>query len=171
MKSNRGVSVIELVLVIIILVIIATFSIFSGKNTVNQTTATEIYTEINSMRDIVSGINIKKFLDENFALKPGEQYDVKVSELNIAEEDFEKEYEINIKSGDYEKLYLIYGMDNQEKYTTSKVRDVYGLDSIKHTYLVNFEEGTVVLLESITIDKKKVRTYEQIRALLDNGEV
>ena len=171
MKNNNGVSMIELVIVIIILLIIATFSIFSSSEVVDQATATEIYTEIESMRKAINNINVKKELNEDFILTSGEHYDVKVSDLNEEEIDFELEYDINIEPGKYDKLYVIYGMDEIEKYNESKVRENYGLDSIKHTYLVNFDDGEVELLRDVTIAEKNVRTYEQIRALVDDGEI
>ena len=73
--------------------------------------------------------------------------------------------------GDFDKLYVIYGMDELDKYELSKVKDSYGFESIKHTYLVNFDKAEVDLLKSIIIADKEVRTFEQVRALVDNGEI
>lgn len=171
MNNKKGVSMIELVIVIIVLLIIATFSVFSGREAIEQAEATEVYVEMNSMREAVNSINLKKELNENFKETKGEHYDKKASELNPSEENFEIEYGITIESGDFENLYIIYGMDELEEYNKSNVKESYGLDSIKHTYLVNFEKGKVDLLRQITVANRKVRTFEQVRALVDEGEI
>lgn len=171
MNSKKGVSLIELVIVIIIILIITTFSILSGNESINQATATEIYTEINSMREAANSINIKKELNQGFSVVKGEHYDVKASELAPTETDFEIMYNLTVESGDFDDLYIIYGMDENEKYKTSDVKKSYGLDAIKHTYLVNFDKSKVDLLKSVKIDKREVRTFEQIRALVDDGEI
>ena len=171
MRAKKGVSLIDLVLVIIIILIIATFSVFSGRQTLDQATATEVYTEINGIRSAINSINIKKDMDEKFVFTESEHYDIKASNLSSSESDFEATYGIDIATGEFDNLYIIYGMDELEKYNLSKVKDSYGLDSIKHTYIVNFDEGKVDLLENITIANKSVRTFEQVRALVDNGEL
>lgn len=171
MKKENGVSMMELVIVIIILIIITTFSVFSGKEAVNQAEVTELYTEMNSIREALNGINIKKDMNENFEIKSGEHYDVKATEINPVEAEFEVLYDIEIKDGDFDKLYIIYGMDEMEKYELSNVRKSYNFESIKHTYLVNFEKAEVDLLKSIVIADKKVRTFEQVRALVDDGDI
>lgn len=171
MRNKKGVTMIELVLVIIIILIIATFSVLSGRETFNQATATEVYTEISAIREAVNGVNIKRDLDEKFELTSGDYYDVKASELNQVEAEFEAEYGFEVENGEFENLYIIYGMDELEKYNESKVKNTYGFDSIKHTYIINFNKVEVDLLENLTISDKTVRTYEEIRALVDNGEI
>lgn len=169
MRNQNGVNMIELVLVIIILIIIATFSVFTGRETVDQASITEVYTEINSIRNMVNSANIEKELDSYSDYKKGEHYNVKVSEKYNSEEEFEATYGFNVPSGDYEKLYIIYGMDDLGNYEGSKVKDHYGLDSIKHTYLVNFEKVEVDLLKPIILADRAVRTFEQIRNLVEDG--
>ena len=67
MNSKKGVSLIELVIVIIIILIITTFSILSGNESINQATATEIYTEINSMREAANMI-MSQIVGNNYIL-------------------------------------------------------------------------------------------------------
>ena len=123
------------------------------------------------MREAVNSINVKKELNENFVLIKGEHYDKKASELNAVEDNFKAEYGIDIESGDFDNLYIIYGMDELGEYNKSNVKESYGFDSIKHTYLINFEKGKVDLLKTITVANRNVRTFEQIRSLVDDGEI
>ena len=171
MKTQKGVTMIELVIVLIIILLIASFSVYSGKESVDRATATEVYAEINSMRAAINSINIKKDLDESFVLTKGEHYDIKATDLKNTKVEFEVQYDITLGDVDYDDLYVIYGMDNLDIYNTSKVKESYGLDSIKHTYLVNFEEGTADLFNYIKISNRNVRTFEQVRALVDDGEI
>ena len=174
MKKERGVTMIELVIVLIIILLISTFSIYSGNKATDQANVTEVYTEINSMRAAVNSILIKEELDNEFELIEGIHYDKKVSDIPGLEtlEAFETEYEIDvINEEEYGNLYLIYGLDELENYNSSEVRNNYGLDSIKHTYLVNFVTGRVELLKSVKLADRNVRTFEQIRALVEGGSI
>lgn len=171
MKNQKGVTMMELVIVLIIILLITTFAVYTGKDSIDQAVATEVYNEMNSMKNIVNGINIKQDLNENFSYISGEHYDFKVSELASTIEEFENAYNIDIDENDFENLYIIVGMDNLLEYEKSEVRKYYGLDSIKHSYLVNFKESEVELLKSITIANRNVRTFEQVRALVDDGEI
>ena len=171
MKKQNGVSMIELVIVLIVILLISTFSVYTGKEAVDQATATEVYTEINSIRSAINSINIKKELDESFTIVSGEHYDAKATDIKATKDEFEVEYGITVSDEEFDNLYIIYGMDELEKYKASNVKDKYGLDSIKHTYLVNFKECSVDLFKSIKISDRNVRTFEQVRALVDNGEI
>lgn len=175
MKNQKGVTMIELVIVLVILLLMTTFAVYTGSESTNQAIATEVYTEINSMKSATNSILIKKELNEDFILEEGIHFDKKLSD-EITIDELKENYGINIDTpSEFQKLYLIYGMDEYgmsgDRYKSSNVGKNYGLDSIKHTYLVNFETGKVDLLNSLTIANKQVRTYEQIRALVDDGDI
>lgn len=171
MKKQGGVTMVELVIVIIIILIITTFSVYTGKEATTQATVTEVYTEMNSMRNAVNSLLIKRDMDEDFALSAGEQYDFKVSELATSTEEFKNAFGVELDETEFDEFYIIIGMDDMEKYKNSEVKKYYGFESIKHTYIVNFETGEVALLKSMKLANRNVRTYEQVRALVDNGEV
>lgn len=171
MKKQNGVTMVELVIVIIIILIITTFSVYTGKEATDQATVTEVYVEMTSMKNAVNSVIIKKDLDEDFELKPGDQYDFKVSELAADAEEFKNAFGIDVDEADFDDVYIIIGMDDMEKYEQSKVREYYGIDSIKHSYIVNFEKGEVELLKTIKLANRNVRTFEQVRALVDDGDI
>ena len=169
MKKQKGVSMMELVIVVIIIIIIATFSVYTGKNVLDQSTATEVYEEMNVLMTCLNEINLRKSLsDEEFILERGVHYDEKVSDLFSNKNSFEAMYGATLTDEEFQNLYIIYGMDILENYRNSTVRRYYALDDIKHSYLVNFEEARVDLLKTIKISNKSVRTYNQVRALVDN---
>lgn len=171
MKKQNGVTMVELVIVIIIILIITTFSVYTGKEATDQATVTEVYVEMASMKNAVNSVIIKKDLDEDFELKSGDQYDFKVSELAADAEEFKNAFGVEVDEADFDDAYIIIGMDDMEKYEQSKVREYYGIDSIKHSYIVNFEKGEVELLKTIKLANRNVRTFEQVRALIDDGDI
>lgn len=171
MKKQNGVTMVELVIVIIIILIITTFSVYTGKEATDQATVTEVYVEMTSMKNAVNSVIIKKDLDEDFELKSGDQYDFKVSELAADAEEFKNAFGVEVDEADFDDVYIIIGMDDMEKYEQSKVREYYGIDSIKHSYIVNFEKGEVELLKTIKLANRNVRTFEQVRALVDDGDI
>ncbi len=171
MKKQNGVTMVELVIVIIIILIITTFSVYTGKEATDQATVTEVYVEMTSMKNAVNSVIIKKDLDEDFELKSGDQYDFKVSELAADAEEFKNAFGVEVDEADFDDAYIIIGMDDMEKYEQSKVREYYGIDSIKHSYIVNFEKGEVELLKTIKLANRNVRTFEQVRALVDDGDI
>ena len=171
MKKQNGVTMVELVIVIIIILIITTFSVYTGKEATDQATVTEVYVEMTSMKNAVNSVIIKKDLDEDFELKSADQYDFKVSELAADAEEFKNAFGVEVDEADFDDAYIIIGMDDMEKYEQSKVREYYGIDSIKHSYIVNFEKGEVELLKTIKLANRNVRTFEQVRALIDDGDI
>ena len=157
MKKQNGVTMVELVIVIIIILIITTFSVYTGKEATDQATVTEVYVEMTSMKNAVNSVIIKKDLDEDFELKSGDQYDFKVSELAADAEEFKNAFGIEVDEADFDDAYIIIGMDDMEKYEQS--------------YIVNFEKGEVELLKTIKLANRNVRTFEQVRALVDDGDI
>ena len=154
MKNKKGVSMIELVIVIIIILIITTFAVFSGRESVEQATITELYSEMNAMKGIINSFNIKQEIDQNF--NSGDYYGKKASEV-YSENELITIYNYDMESGDYENLYIIYGMDNEDynennEYKYNIVKDSYGLESIKHTYITASIGATIcpVLITSHT---------------------
>lgn len=171
MKNQKGVTMIELVIVLIIILLITTFSIYTGQNSVDQATATEVYSEMNAMREALNGVIIKNDIYGYYEYVAGEQYDFKVSELAGTAQEFENAYGIDIDDAEFDNLYIIVGMDDMANYKNSKVKEYYGFESIKHSYLVNFEKGRADLLKTIKLSNRNVRTFEQVRALVDDGEI
>lgn len=159
MKSNYGVTMVELVVVIIIIILITTFAVMNGRGTLNQADATEVYAEMNAMKDALNGVILKQNIDSDFSL---EQYYDKTFEAASG-----VSYDDNVLEKE-EEWYIIFGKD-QAGYESSSVRSRLGLDSINRTYIVNFGTGEVELYQPVTLLNTSVRTYEEVRALVSNS--
>ncbi len=165
MKSNRGVTMVEMVVVIIIILMIAIFAVASGRETLDQTDVAEIHVEMKSMKNAVNGIMMKQNINEKFVIEKGKHYDEAFyPAANV-------EYGQNV-IGNESAWVIIYGMDNEEAYLQSTVKNGLGLDSINHTYIVNFQTTEVELYKPIKVANTYiVRTFDEVRSLVEDGKI
>lgn len=167
MKSQLGVTMIELVIVLIITMVIATVAISSGKKTLTEADVTEVYVEMSTIQKTINTVMMQMEMNTNLRLEQGKHYDI----------DFDTGRDTSVQYGDNvlgaaEEWCIIYGVtaDREEEkaiYDISKVRETLGLDSINHSYIVNYNTGEVELLRPLVIDSKQVRTYEQVRTVAE----
>ena len=153
MSSKKGVSLIELVIVVITLIIIASFTVFSGKDSIEKAEAAEIFSEITNVKKAVNGVIVQMDLEDKYN----------------DEEWLSKFY--NIKDSDW---YEIYGMDMEDEYHTPKSNDVrknLDLDSLKRSYKVNFTTGDVKLSKPINILGEVIESYDEIRTLVESNKI
>lgn len=167
MRNQAGVTMIELVIVLIITLVIATVAISSGQKTLTEADITEVYVEMTTLKKAVNTAMLQMEMNSDLRIEEGKFYD----------KDFDSGRDTSVTYGDNvlasaENWYIIYGITSEKAeekaiYDTSEVRDTLGLDSINHTYIVNYETGEVELLRPIVIDSKQVRTYEQVRTVAE----
>ena len=167
MKSQLGVTMIELVIVLIITLVIATVAINSGKDTLKEADVTEVYVEMSTMQKTVNSIMLQREMNPNLEIEKGKHYD----------EEFDTGRDTSVTYGDNvltnaDKWHIIYGVAADKAaekaiYDSSIVRDILGLDAINHTYIVNYETGEVELLRPLEIDSKLVRTYYEVRSVAE----
>ena len=129
----------------IIMILLVCFAVFSGFDSIEKAKATELYEEMNSMKNAVSGIMTQKILEY--------KDDVWLSNY----------YNYDMGNG----WYQVWKSGSGENDLSQK----YELDSIKRTYMVNFETGDIALLESVEILGTSVRTYESARALVESDKI
>lgn len=148
MRSNHGISIVELVIVMIIMILLVSFAVFSGIDSVEKAEVTELYTEMNSMRNAINGVMTQKYM------------------LDEDDEWLKSYYDEDVGNG----WYVIYGM-NESGYETSDVRNKLEMEMIKRSYMVSFESGEVMLSKPIDLLGTSVRTYESVRALAESGKI
>lgn len=162
MRNDSGVTMVEIAIVLVIIIMIAAFAVMSGRTTLEEADASEVYIEMNSMKEAINSIIMKGNMDESFMIEKGKQYDlpfVPVPGVFYGEN-------VTDYSSDW---YIIFGKDNEEAYKESKVKKELGFDAINHTYIVNFNTDSVELYKPITILNTQVRTYDEVRALVSNS--
>ena len=148
MKENRGISIVELVIVMIIMLLIVSFAVYSGIDSIKKAEATELFEEMNSIKEAIVSAKMKK-------------------EFEDLDDDWIKDFYDEELSGDW---YIIYGI-NDTGYEESDVRKNLGLETIRRRYLVNFVEEDIMLESSVEVLGKNVRTYDAVRNLVKSNKL
>ena len=171
MKKQSGVTMIELVIVLIITLVIATVAISSGQKTLNEADVAEVYVEMSTMQKTVSTVIMQLDMNDDLELEQGKHYDIDFETYKNTTLEGLGEYGDNVLANSLD-WYIIYGVAAEKEsekamYDVSDVRETLGLDSINHSYIVNYKTGEVELLRPLVINSKKVRTYEQVRSVAE----
>lgn len=160
MKNNLGVTMIELVVVLVIIIIIATVAVTSGTKTLDEADIAEVYIEMDSMKETINAVILQKSMNEDLRLEQGKHYDADFVPAEGVT------YGDNVL-GYQDDWHIIFGVDEKDIYLESQVRDTLGLDSINHTYIVNYETAEIELYKPIIVADTMVRTYEQVRSVAE----
>lgn len=146
MIKNKGVSMIELVIVIVILIMIAAFAILSTQTTNLQAEATLLYTEMKALK--VGVQSVKQDYDCGIieTLEAGKHY-------NTMEDEW----------------YVIYGI-SEPNYSEEIIANL-SLDELKRTYLVDYKTGDIKLQEGVTLGDYKIETYDDIEKIIKSGAI
>ena len=137
MKSNKGISLVELVIVMIIMILLVSFTVFKGIDSINKSEATELYEEMTALKTAVSGIMTQKFVGE---------YD---------DEWLKSYYNEDVGNGWYEIK------STKEAGASGDLAAKYGVDTIRRSYLINFETGEITLSKPV----------DSVRALVESNRI
>lgn len=148
MKWNHGITVVELVLVMIIMILLVSFAVYSGIDSVGKAEATELYEEMTSMKNALVGIvTQKEILDEDDAW-------------------LSAYYNKDMGNGWY-----IVRASNELESGEVDLSSKYEVDLIKRSYMVNFDDGDISLLTPVEVLGSSVRSYESVRALVESDKI
>lgn len=148
MKWNHGITIVELVLVMIIMILLVSFAVYSGIDSVGKAEATELYEEMTSMRNALVGIvTQKEILDEDDAW-------------------LSSYYNEDMGNGWY-----IVRASNELESGEVDLSSKYEVDLIKRSYMVNFDDGDISLLTPVELLGSSVRSYESVRALVESDKI
>ena len=160
MKNNLGITMIELVVVLVIIIIIATIAVASGTKTLDEADIAEVYIEMDSIKETINSVILQQSMNDDFRLEQGKHYD---SDFVPAEG---VTYGDNVL-GDQDNWHMIFGVDEKDIYLESNVRTTLGLDSINHTYIVNYETAEIELYKPVVVANTAVRTYDEVRSIAE----
>ena len=175
---QKGVTLIQLVVLIIVLLIIVSFAIFSVDNITDESI---IAREHESLKEVKIGVDQTLNLEAEATMLKTEMNNVKKA-LILVYQKYETQmideiegqegvlYNEPLKDNSgtiVEDWYVIYGMDSN-KYSEEVIENL-SLDELKKTYEVNFETKDVRLKDSVTIGEYSIKTYEDIETVLESG--
>jgi type II secretory pathway pseudopilin PulG len=167
--KNNGVTMIELVIVMIILILIATFAILPGLDTVDEGRFTRVYAEMKAIEESINGIiNIS---DGTLNLAPYHNGQLSTDNINAySDDDLPSSIKVEmISSG--KTFYRLNGV-NDVGYTET-VPKALGLSTIKRNYIISFDPVSidVILVGGYDAGESKIYTLEQVEYYNDYGEI
>ena len=148
--KNKGITIVEMVIVVMILILLAIIAIWSSKRTSSQAEAAMIYSELKAVYTGVIKVKQEYELEVFEDYKAGEHYNSKTTS----------------PSGDV--WYTIYGI-NDPRYDED-ILDNLGVDELKRNYIVNYDTTEVEFLDGpVKIDEYEVNSYEDMKTLMESG--
>lgn len=147
MKSNKGITIVELIIVMIIMIMLVAFSVYSGVNYVQKAEATNLYEEMHSMKLAIGSINMEMSMGD---------YDEAWLVSNYTNGE--------VGEGWYKVLAT-------EEANGDDLSSKYGVDIIRRNYLVNFKEEELILENAVEVLGTSVRTYDSVRILVESNKI
>lgn len=149
MKKSNGVTLISLVITIIVLIILASISVYSGKNTIKSSKFTKFKTELEIMQSQVNMLN--------------EKYKKKIEELPEGAHFNEIGEEISLVSN-VDEIFTEVGENDKSGYRyydKITLKDL-GIDGLENEFLVNVATRKVISTEGFEYEGTVYYTLEQI---------
>lgn len=160
MKSQRGVTVISVMVVIIIIIILAAASVFSSKDLLKETKFSKVYNEIYTVRNAMQEL---KTLNETYP----DKYDMNKMLMGEKIEDisqYNPKVGWNLKDGN-EYYYLGFGDSTVSDSLKRRMEEQLGVRDIEFSYIVgadDIEDIEVYLVDGVEVDGYYFYTYEDI---------
>lgn len=149
--TNKGFTIVEMVVVVIILILLAIIAIRSSKRTSLQAELANIQTEMSAVRTGVLKIHSEYNNGTIDDYTSGEHYNAIMTESDNT-------------------WYVIYGMNNPEY--SKEIMENYGLSELKKDYRVDFDTAEVEFLNGpVKIEEYEITSYEDLMTLIESGVI
>ena len=153
--KNKGITIIEMVIVILILILLAIVTIWSSKETGLKAEATVLYGELKAMH---TGV-----------LKIQQEYNLEIFDDYTKGVHYNDEYR-DASDNIVDDWYIVYGIDHAGY--DEEVVGQLGLDEIKRNYKINFEDAKVEFLDGgVMLGEYKINSYEDMVTLMESGAI
>lgn len=160
MKSQRGVTATSLMIVIVLLILLAGYSVLTSREVVTEINAEQVFQEIKLMNDQMKSLSVDKktFKDtlDAFKIEDISQYNPRVGNRLTSDEDY------------YFLGFAEESMTDVMKQTLNEALDVRG---VENSYIVSYEDTgkvNVLLLDGVRIGNNYYYTYSEIHNAYSN---
>ncbi|MBQ9279775.1 MAG: hypothetical protein IJ215_01835 [Clostridia bacterium] len=159
--SQKGVTAVSMIIIIVILILIATFSLFSSRDLVVESSMAKAYNELSMMRNALRSLSLQDSYEDTTILST-----LKVTNIG----------EYNSRVGGKmttEKTYYYFGYKDPdvEKSVKQELNDLLDLRSVANSYIVCINEPgnvEVMLVDGIKYGDTKYYTYDEIANVYAN---
>lgn len=148
MKNEYGITLLALVIIMAIMIIIASVSLNSGTESINDTLLNGFYTQLEIVQERVDDISTT---NESYTNDEGNVIYIKKAGTELNDEQKNLLLSRGISNDDLEKY---------KYFTIQDVKDILDLDEIDYNLFINFESRIVVAEDGITIDNN---TYYMLK--------
>lgn len=153
--KNKGITIVEMVIVVIILILLAIIAIWSSQKPTLEAEAAVVYAELKAVH---TGV-----------LKIQQEYNLEIFE------DYTEGIHYNAKLTDAADAvvpdwYVIYGVDDIRY--NEEIMENLGVDELKRNYKVNFKTADVEFLDgAVMVGEYKINTYDEMTTLMESGAI
>lgn len=160
LESQRGVTALSMVVVVIVMIIIASFSVFSSRDLIKESLLAKVYNEINMVKDAVKDIS----LDDSY--KESILSSMKITDLS----------EYNSRVGgtmttDKTYYYIGYNDSSVSEATKKELDEYLGLRNIKNNYVICIKDYgmvEVMIVDGVKSEGNTYYTYDEISRAYTN---
>ena len=154
MRDNRGITIVSLIITIVVIIILSTVTIYYGLgNNVDKAEETKVVNEVTDILEAVASRTLLNKLNPSYYVFIGE---TSYEPIEIKDDDETTKY-----SSD-DGWYLV----NKREHFNE-----LGLDEMKGSFLVNYEDTKVVSVEGISYKGTKYYSLNEMKQLFGGGNV
>lgn len=160
MKNQRGVTATSMVIVIVILIMLAGYSVLTSREVVTEVKAEKYFQEIKLINDQMKGLSFDKktFKDtlESFKIDDITQYNSRVGNRLLEGEDY---------------YFLGFGDESMTDIMRQTLNEALDVRSVENSYIVSYEDTgkvNVFILDGVRIGEKYYYTYSEIHNAYSN---
>lgn len=154
MKSQRGVTATSMVIIIVILIMLAGFSVLTSREVVTEANTGRYFQEIKLINDQMKNLSLDKKNFKNtleiFKIDDISQYNPRVGNNLLEGEDY---------------YFLGFDDENMTEVMRQTLNEVLDVRSVENSYIVSYEDTgkvNVLLFDGVRVGDEYYYTYEEI---------
>ena len=160
MKNQRGVTATSMVIVIIILILLAGYSVLTSREVVTEVKTEKYFQEIKLIDDQMKGLSFDKrnFKDtlEAFKIDDIRDYNARVGNRLLEGEDY---------------YLLAFGDESMTEVMKQTLNEALDVRNVENSYIVSYEDTgkvNVFLLDGVRVGENYYYTYDEIHNAYSN---
>lgn len=162
MKSQKGITLVALIITVIVMTILATISIQSGVGSLDNTRLQAFYAELEIIQKRVDDISVtnESYIDNNGNL------------LYIKEQGKDlTSFQQSLLQGIIQEEKLNIPVDNFRYFTIQDLQDILDLNNLEYNVFIDFENRVVVSEEGIKVGSKTYYVLENATYFVKHNDV
>lgn len=160
MKNQKGITAMSMVIVIVILILLAGYSVLTSRDIVTEVNIEQYFQEIKLISDQAKGISLDKktFKDtfESFKIEDLNEYNARVGNRLLAGEDY---------------YLLAYGDESLTDVMRQTLNEILDVRSVENSYIISYIDTgkvNVFLVDGVRIGENYYYTYDEIHKAYSN---